>query len=43
MSKEYKLDQLKKDKVYNDTLLSLWAGKANYQDFLATVMLTMGV
>lgn len=42
MSKEYKLDQLKKDKVYNDTLLSLWAGKANYQDFLATVMLTMG-
>lgn len=42
MSKEYKLDQLKKDKVYNDTLLSLWVGKANYQDFLATVMLTMG-
>lgn len=42
MSKEYKLDQLKKDKVYNETLLSLWAGKANYQDFLATVMLTMG-
>ena len=42
MSKEYKLDQLKKDKVYNDTLLSLWAGKANYQDFLATAMLSMG-
>ena len=42
MSKVYKLDQLKKDKVYNDTLLSLWAGKANYQDFLAIVMLTMG-
>lgn len=42
MSKEYKLDQLKKEKVYNDTLLSLWAGKANYQDLLATVMLTMG-
>lgn len=42
MSKEYKLDQLKKEKVYNDTLLSLWAGKANYQDLLATVMLTVG-
>lgn len=42
MSKEYKLDQLKKEKVYNDTLLSLWAGKADYQDFLATVMLIVG-
>lgn len=42
MSKEYKLDQLKKDKVYNDTLLSLWSGSATYQDLLATVMLTMG-
>ena len=42
MSKEYKLDQLKKDKVYNETLLSLWAGSATYQDLLATAMLTMG-
>lgn len=42
MSKVYKLDQLKKDKVYNDTLLSLWAGKADYQDFLATAMLIVG-
>lgn len=42
MSKEYKLDQLKKDKVYNDTLLSLWSGSATYQDLLATAMLTMG-
>lgn len=42
MSKEYKLDPLKKDKVYNDTLLSLWSGSATYQDLLATVMLTMG-
>lgn len=42
MSKVYKLDQLKKDKVYNETLLSLWSGSATYQDLLATVMLTMG-
>lgn len=42
MSKEYKLDQLKKDKVYNETLLSLWSGSAAYQDLLATAMLTMG-
>lgn len=42
MSKEYKLDQLKKDKVYNKTLLSLWAGSATYQDLLAMAMLTMG-
>lgn len=42
MSKEYKLDQLKKDKVYNDTLLSLWSGSATYQDLLAMAMLTMG-
>ena len=42
MSKEYKLDQLKKDKVYNDTLLSLWSGSATYQDLLATAMLSFG-
>lgn len=42
MSKVYKLDQLKKDKVYNETLLSLWSGSATYQDLLATTMQTMG-
>lgn len=42
MSKEYKLDQLKKDKVYNETLLSLWSGSAAYQDLLATAMLAVG-
>ena len=42
MSKVYKLDQLKKDKVYNETLLSLWSGSATYQDLLATIMLTKG-
>lgn len=42
MSKEYKLDQLKKDKVYNETLLSLWSGSATYQDLLATAMIVMG-
>lgn len=42
MSKEYKLDQLKKDKVYNETLLSLWSGSAAYQDLLATTMQIMG-
>lgn len=42
MSKVYKLDQLKEDKVYNETLLSLWSGSATYQDLLATVILTMG-
>lgn len=42
MSKEYKLNQLKKDKVYNETLLSLWSGNATYQDLLATAMLSMG-
>ena len=42
MSKEYKLDELKSNKAYNDTLLSLWSGKATYQEYLATAMLTMG-
>lgn len=42
MNKVYKLDQLKKDKVYNETLLSLWSGSATYQDLLATAMLAMG-
>lgn len=42
MSKEYKLDVLKNNKSYNDTLLSLWSGKATYQEYLATAMLIMG-
>ena len=42
MSKEYKLDVLKNNKAYNDTLLSLWSGKATYQEYLATAMLIMG-
>lgn len=42
MSKEYKLDQLKKDKVYNETLLSLWSGSETYRVLLATAMLTIG-
>lgn len=43
MSKEYKLEELKNNKTYNDTLLSLWSGRATYQEYLATAMLTMGV
>ena len=42
MSKEYKLEELKNNKTYNDTLLSLWSGRATYQEYLATAMLTMG-
>lgn len=42
MSKEYKLDILKNNKIYNDTILALWSGKATYQDYLATAMLIMG-
>ena len=42
MSKEYKLDELKSNKAYNDTLLSLWSGKATYQEYLATAILIMG-
>ena len=42
MSKEYKLDVLKNNKAYNDTLLSLWSGRATYQEYLATAMLIMG-
>jgi hypothetical protein len=42
MSKEYKLDILKNNKSYNDTFLSLWSGKATYQEYLATAMLIMG-
>lgn len=42
MSKEYKLDVLKNNKAYNDTLLSLWSGRATYQEYLATVILIMG-
>lgn len=42
MSKEYKLDVLKNNKAYNDTLLSLWSGRATYQEYLATALLIMG-
>lgn len=42
MSKEYKLDMLKENKTYNDTLLSLWSGRATYQEYLATAMVVMG-
>lgn len=42
MSKEYKLDMLKENKTYNDTLLSLWSGRATYQEYLATAMVIMG-
>lgn len=41
MGKEYILDILKENKTYNDTVLSLWSGTANYQDLLATAMLVM--
>ena len=42
MSKEYKLDVLKNNKTYNDTILALWSGGATYQEYLATAMLIMG-
>lgn len=42
MSKEYKLDVLKENKVYNDTILALWSGQAMYQDYLASAMLIVG-
>lgn len=42
MSKEYKLEELKNNKTYNDTLLSLWSGRASYQEYLATAMLIIG-
>ena len=42
MSREYKLDVLKDNKIYNDTILALWSGKATYQEYLATAMLIMG-
>lgn len=42
MGKEYILDILKENKTYNDTVLSLWSGSADYQDCLASAMLIMG-
>lgn len=42
MSREYKLDELKDNKVYNDTILALWSGQAMYQDYLASAMLIIG-
>ena len=42
MSREYKLDELKGNKAYNDTILALWSGQAMYQDYLASAMLIIG-
>lgn len=42
MSREYKLDELKDNKIYNDTILALWSGQAMYQDYLASAMLIIG-
>lgn len=42
MSKEYKLDVLKNNKAYNDTLLALWSGSATYQEYLAIAMVIIG-
>lgn len=42
MSRQYKLDVLKNNKTYNDTILSLWSGQAMYQDYLASAMLIIG-
>lgn len=42
MSREYKLDALKDNKAYNDTILALWSGQAMYQDYLASAMLIIG-
>lgn len=42
MSKEYKLDILKNNKIYNDTILALWSDCAIYPDYLASAMLIIG-
>ena len=42
MSNEHKLDVLKENKVYNDTILALWSGCAIYPDYLASAMLIIG-
>lgn len=42
MSREYKLDALKDNKAYNDTILALWSGQVMYQDYLASAMLIIG-
>ena len=42
MSRQYKLDVLKNNKTYNDTILSLWSGQATYQDYLASAMMIIG-
>lgn len=42
MSKEYKLDVLKNNKAYNDTILALWSGQGMYQDYLASALLIIG-
>lgn len=42
MSKEHKLDLLKEDKVYNDTILALWSDCAIYPDYLASALIIIG-
>ena len=42
MSRQDKLEVLKNNKTYNDTILALWSGQATYQDYLASAMLTIG-
>lgn len=42
MSNEHKLDILKENKVYNDTVLALWSDCAIYPDYLSSAMLIVG-
>ena len=42
MSKEHILHNLKENKTYKDTVLSLWSGSADYQDYLASAMMIIG-
>lgn len=42
MSKEYKLEELKNNKIYNDTILALWSDCAIYPDYLASALQIIG-
>ena len=42
MSKEYKLEELKNNKIYNDTILALWSDCAIYPDYLASALIIIG-
>lgn len=42
MSKEYKLEELKNNKIYNDTILALWSDCAIYPDYLESALLIIG-